>query len=265
MGRVAKHPGNQTEGSAELNSLPKPKAILFDLDDTILDEEGSVGPSWRTVCADIAAQVPGLDQVALLETISRERDWYWSDPDRHRIGRTNPIEANQGIIHRSLKTLGHDLPALARSSSISYRAMRLAATQPFAGAIDTLVGLNQIGVRMALITNGNGSGQRAKVDRFGLEKLFQNILIEGEFGCGKPDPRVYRTSMQALGSRPADTWMVGDNFEWEVAVPQRLGLATIWVDRWGGGIPSGATVQPSHIVRSVTEVLPLAIEAMDTK
>ena len=244
-----------------MNALPKPKAILFDLDDTILDEEGKLGAAWRTVCADIAAQVPDLDQVALLESITRIREWFWSDPERHRIGRTNPVEASQGIIHQSLNTLGYDLPGLARSSAISYREMRVAGTTPFSGAIDTLVGLNQIGVRLALITNGNGAVQRAKVDRFGLEKLFHHILIEGEFGCGKPEPRVYRSSMEALGCRPADTWMVGDNFEWEVVVPQNLGVATIWVDRSGDGLPSGATVQPNHIIRSVTEVLPLAIEA----
>lgn len=248
-----------------MNSLPKPKAILFDLDDTILDEEGSVVPSWSAACADIAAQVPDLDQVALLETISRERDWYWSDQERHRIGRTNPIEANQGIIHRSLKRLGHDLPALARSAAIGYRRIRFDQTRPFPGAVETLVGIHQIGLRLGLITNGNGVVQRAKVDRFGLGNLFHNVLIEGEFGCGKPDPRVYRTSMRALGCRPADTWMVGDNYEWEVAVPQRLGLATIWVDRWSDGLPAGAKFQPSWTVRSVTEVLPLAIDAMETE
>ena len=251
--------------STALTVLPKPAAILFDLDDTILDEEGIVAPAWRAICADIAARVPELNQAALLEAISRDRDWYWSDPERHRVGRTNPVEASQGIIHRSLKTLGHDLPALARSAAISYREFRSNRIQLFPGAVKTLVDLNQLGLRLGLITNGNGLVQRGKVDRFGLGNLFHHILIEGEFGCGKPDPRVYRTSMQALGCRPADTWMVGDNFEWEVAVPKTLGLSTIWVDRWGGGPPSGATVQPSYIIRSVTEVLPLAIEAIGTE
>lgn len=256
--------GSELAASTALNVLPKPAAILLDLDDTILDEEGSIGPAWRVICADIAARVPNLDPAALLEAISRERDWYWSDPERHRIGRTNPVDASQGIIHRSLKRLGHNLPALARSAAISYREMRKNRIQIFPGAIETLVGLNQFGLRLGLITNGNGAVQRAKVDRFGLADYFHNVLIEGEFGCGKPDPRVYQASMRALGSRPSNTWIVGDNLEWEVGVPQQLGLTAIWVNRSGDGPPSGASIRPNAIVRSVNEVLRLAQRALGT-
>ena len=248
-----------------MSGLSKPDAILFDLDDTILNDERSVEPAWRKVCADVAAQVSDLNQVELYETISRRGTWFWSDPERHRIGRTNPVEASYGIIHESLQTLGHDLPSLARSAAESYREMRSAGAQLFAGALDTLIGLDQLGLRLGLITNGNGPAQRAKIDRFGLAKLFHHVLIEGEFGCGKPDPRVYWTSMNALGCRPSNTWMVGDNLEWEVAAPQQLGLTAIWVDPSGHGLPLGTSIRPSSIIRSVTEVLPLARSAMRHK
>ena len=111
-----------------------------------------------------------------------------------------------------------------------------------------MIGLDQLGLRLGLITNGNGPAQRAKIDRFGLAKLFHHVLIEGEFGCGKPDPRVYLTSMNALGCRPSNTWMVGDNLEWEVAAPQQLGLTAIWVDPSGHGLPLGTSIRPSSII-----------------
>ena len=245
-----------------MSGLSKPDAILFDLDDTILNDERSVEPAWRKVCADVAAQVSDLNQVELYETISRRGTWFWSDPERHRIGRTNPLEASYGIIHQSLQMLGHDLPSLARSAAQSYREMRSAGAQLFAGALDTLIGLDRLGLRLGIITNGNGPAQRAKIDRFGLAKLFHHVLIEGEFGCGKPDPRVYWTSMNALG-RPSNTWMVGDNLEWEVAAPQQLGLTAIWVDRWPR--PSFGHLDPAKLIRSVTEVLPLARSAIGHK
>ena len=154
---------------------------------------------------------------------------------------------------------------LARSASQSYREMRSAGVELFAGALDTLIGLDRLGLRLGLITNGNEPAQRAKIDRFGLAKLFHHVLIEGEFGCGKPDPRVYWTSMNALGCRPSNTWMVGDNLEWEVAAPQQLGLTAIWVDPSGHGLPLGTSIRPSSIIRSVTEVLPLARSAIGHK
>ena len=36
--------------------------------------------------------------------------------------------------------------------------------------------------------------------------------------------------MDALGVTAADTWMIGDNLEWEVEMPQRLGIYAIWMD-----------------------------------
>ena len=42
-------------------ALNKPRAMLVDLDDTIIDYRSGVDPCWRLVCADAADRVPGLD------------------------------------------------------------------------------------------------------------------------------------------------------------------------------------------------------------
>ncbi len=111
------------------------------------------------------------------------------------------------------------------------------------------------GVRLALVTNGSAAGQRAKIGRFDLAQRFDHIQIEGEHGFGKPEERAYRHALQVLGVDPAETWMVGDNLEWEVAAPQRLGIHAIWVDGPGEGLPAGSMVRPDRIIRTVTELL----------
>ncbi len=62
--------------------------------------------------------------------------------------------------------------------------------------------------------------------------------------------------MEALGVSATDTWMVGDNLEWEVVAPQRLGIFAIWIDVHGDGLPAGSAVRPDRIIRSLTELLP---------
>jgi len=49
--------------------------------------------------------------------------------------------------------------------------------------------------------------------------------------------------------------MVGDNLEWEVAAPQRLGMRGIWCDHFGDGLPSAAAVRPDRIVANLAELL----------
>ena len=36
--------------------------------------------------------------------------------------------------------------------------------------------------------------------------------------------------------------MVGDNLEWEVAAPQRLGIHAIWLDAYKAGLPAGSLI-----------------------
>src|SRR5262249_8711213 len=133
-------------------------------------------------------------------------------------------------------------PALASRMAQRFHAIREAEMCLFPGACETLDRLKEQGVRLALITNGAAEPQRAKIVRFALEHHFEHIQIEGEHGFGKPEARAYTHAMQVLGVGPAETWMVGDNLEWEVAAPQRLGIHAIWCDAYGVGLPADSPI-----------------------
>jgi putative hydrolase of the HAD superfamily len=126
----------------------------------------------------------------------------------------------------------------------------------FPGAHEAIDQLKALGVKLALVTNGAADTQRAKVERFALAHRFDHVQIEGEHGFGKPDERAYLHAMDALGVSAPDTWMIGDNLEWEVQAPQRLGIYAIWIDVHGDGLPDGSTVKPDRIIRSLAELVP---------
>ena len=134
------------------------------------------------------------------------------------------------------------------------RTQRAAGFEPFPGALDTVRWLRQSGCRLALVTNGSGEMQRGKIVRFGLASLFDAILIEGELGFGKPDPRIYKQALEELSVTAADTWMVGDNLDWDVAQPQRMGILGIWVDARGTGVPDTSDVRPDRVVRGLSDL-----------
>ena len=234
--------------------MNKPRAMLIDLDDTIIDDGGGVEACWRLVCAAAADRVPALDADDLFHEILRTRHWYWSDPERHRTGRADLRAASIGIVRSSLCKLGFDLPDLAHDLGVLYRTKRSQGTELIPGAVEALRRFRSSGIGLALITNGSGAGQRAKIDRFDLGRHFDYIFIEGEMGFGKPDREVYLMAMSALGSEPADTWCVGDNLEWEVAAPQTLGIYCVWIDPTGAGPPVKSGVTPDLIVASIAEL-----------
>jgi putative hydrolase of the HAD superfamily len=83
-------------------------------------------------------------------------------------------------------------------------------------------------------------------------------VIEGEMGVGKPEEVVYRYALSRLRVKPEEAWMVGDNLEWDVGAPQRLGLRGVWVDGPGQGLPRGSAVVPYRIIRAFPDLVAFA-------
>jgi len=231
-----------------------PRAVLLDLDDTILDDTGSVSSCWLEACRAHRNELGIVGPITAYVSIERVREWYWSDPERHRVGRLDLAAARRAVAHLALKDVGLDDEALAGKIGDTYHELRDAGLQPFDDAIDTVEWLRASGCRLALLTNGSAQMQRSKIVRFALAGHFDTILIEGEVGFGKPDPRVYQRALELLDVAPGDTWMVGDNLEWDVAEPQRQGIYGIWLDVRGSGLPQGHPVRPDRIIRRLAEL-----------
>ena len=137
----------------------------------------------------------------------------------------------------------------------AFTEMRRQEYRLYPDAHATVDALRARGVKLALVTNGASEMQRAKIERFDLEHRFDHIQIEGEFGQGKPELAVYRHALERLGCEACDAWMVGDNYEWEVVAPQKLGMAGIWYDPFGAGVPAHATALPTRIITRLSELV----------
>jgi putative hydrolase of the HAD superfamily len=147
-------------------------------------------------------------------------------------------------VQRAFATLGIENLALAHDMADTYAAEREALICFFPQAEATLQYLCDHHVVLALITNGAAQHQRQKVQRFGLERFFTTILIEGEVGYGKPEEAVYLRALETLDLAPDAVWSVGDNLEWDVSAPQQLGMFGIWHDVRAQGLPPTSPVIP---------------------
>jgi putative hydrolase of the HAD superfamily len=236
--------------------MDQPRAILFDLDDTIIDDSSNVTEGWLAAVEYEASALNGLATADVVAAVHEVRTWYWSDPERHRVGRADLRAASAWIVTEALRRFDLDDAALGRRIAHHYHDLREGARSLFPGAIETLERVRSLGIAAALLTNGDTAGQRAKIVQFDLARHFDYVCIEGEFGCGKPDERVYRGALESLSCAPEQTWMVGDNLEWDVAAPMWLGITGIWHDRFKAGLPEPCEVRPDRIVYGVNELLP---------
>jgi putative hydrolase of the HAD superfamily len=237
-----------------LNSQSVPRAIFLDLDDTILDFSGGVDAGWTIVCHEVADRAQGVDAGKLKAAIYQVRDSFWADPELARAGRKDLRDASRRIVQEALTQCGISAPPLAKEIAERYRDVREEGLALFPGALEALDRLKVLGVRLALLTNGTSSDQRAKLQRFDLAKYFDCICIEGELGFGKPDERVFDKALRTMLCRPEDASMVGDNLVADIIPAMTLGIEGIWLDRLAAGPPPGTAPLPDRIIRALGEL-----------
>jgi putative hydrolase of the HAD superfamily len=79
------------------------------------------------------------------------------------------------------------------------------------------------GVRTGLISNSWGAG---RYDRSQFPELFDGVVISGEVGIRKPDPRIYALGAEAVGLAP-EVCVFVDDLAGNLKPARELGMATV--------------------------------------
>lgn len=238
--------------------MDKPKAILFDLDNTLLAWSDTIAQAWESLCSRHSARLgdTSLFSKTILDALSTLNAG--SDPP------TEQSVLLRQAVSNAFRELGIEDMDLAAEIADAHESERVEISRPLPGTTDTLRYFKEEGVKLALITSGSGERQRGKVKKHGLEVFFDVILIEGEIGYGKPEERVYLEALEQLGVTPSETWMVGDGLEWDIETAQKLGILGIWVvwpaskyilmDLPPDAYPENSHVRPDRIIQRVSEL-----------
>ena len=232
-----------------------PQAILFDMDDTLLFVNVTADSAWKEACNLAVKEPKPYNTEEFLNQLNTVRNWYWSDAERHRVGRLDLHGARTAIIRMALEKLGCNDEQAANNIAANYANILDGALEFFPNAENTLKELVKKRVKLALLTNGAGEAQRAKIQRFKLGRYFSICLIEGELGYGKPDQRFFKMALDKLGVMPNQAWMVGDDLERDITGAQAAEIFSVWYDFREAGLPASSTVKPDRIINNLAELL----------
>jgi putative hydrolase of the HAD superfamily len=237
-------------------------AILIDLDDTLVVEEGAAVAAFAATARAAAVHHP-IDAAALAvaaRTRARElwragstypfcqrigiSSWeglwcrFEGDADELRALRAWAPEYRREAWRRALADQGVDDEVLAAELGERFGTERRALCETFADAATTLDALHGEHA-LALVTNGASCLQREKLATSGLADRFDAIVVSGDLGAGKPDPAIFAHALRALGAEPGEAVMVGDNLAKDVDGALAAGLGAVWVNRDGKERPGG--------------------------
>jgi len=228
------------------------RAVIFDLDDTLVPERAFWDAAFEAVCAE--AGLPAREvQVAVIRSAQeqwRATEWY---PQCDALGLGSPSwlfsdalgdapviaglqEHVPGMRRRAWETA---LGARGIDTEHAGRLLRALMDQVgrhHAPYEDVLPMLSQLGpYRLGVLTNGPSDLQRAKMRAAGLDGLFEGVAISAEVGHGKPAPQAFAHVAAMLNVDAAQCVMVGDSIPRDVHGAIGAGMRPVHLDRHGDG------------------------------
>jgi HAD superfamily hydrolase (TIGR01662 family) len=110
---------------------------------------------------------------------------------------------------------------------------------PVPGSREGLRRLADTGVRLGIVSNADGlmSARLAELDVCqvgpGLAVEVECVIDSGEIGVMKPDPRIFRVALDAMGVDAERVWYVGDMPAIDVVGARRAGIRPFVIDPLG--------------------------------
>ncbi|WP_379126892.1 HAD family hydrolase [Paenibacillus sp. sgz500958] len=254
------------------------KAVLFDLDDTLLWDDRSIEEAFEFTCKSAGESIDPQELEAAVRKEARGLyESYETFPFTQMIG-INPFEALWGNftageqeefrqmeqlapVYRKeswrlgLASLGVHDEELAETLAARFAAERRSRPYMYEETLQILEQLHG-NVKLLLLTNGCPALQQEKLDGVPeLTPFFDHIVISGTFGRGKPDKSIFQHALSRLEAAPEECIMVGDKLTTDILGGLSAGLTTVWINR-NGKLPN-AEIQPDYEITHLDELLPL--------
>ena len=146
---------------------------------------------------------------------------------------------------------------LAAAYSRQYASPEREPTSLFDGAMDTLLGLRERGIELAIATGKSRRGLDRVLGSLGLADFFEATRCADETRS-KPHPQMLHEIMAVRSKTPDEVLMVGDS-EYDLAMAVQAGVRSVGVSFGVHGSERLAPYQPLAIIDGLPDLLDLAV------
>jgi phosphoglycolate phosphatase len=164
--------------------MQRPRAILFDWDNTLVD-------SWSVIHDALVVTFKAMGHVP------------WTLEETKQRVRHSLRDAFPGLF-------GTRWEDARRLYLDAFTAIHLERLRPLAGAEGLLGSLAEDGYYLAVVSNKTGRLLRREAEHLGWSRYFRHMVGAGDASADKPHPAVILAALWESGIDPAAAWLVGD-------------------------------------------------------
>ncbi len=218
------------------------RAVIFDLDGTLVDHAGSATKGLETWLPELGATLTD-DLLAA---------WFAAEETHFPAWRAREVtfaEQRRRRLRDFLPLIDSPVGDDAELDAVfaGYLRHYEAAWTCFDDVKETLDAMSHLAVTTAVLTNGADEQQHAKLKAVGLAGRCAHVFTAESLGAAKPDPSTYRHVCEALKINVHNALHVGDSYALDVEAPRRAGLRAVHLDRDGvGPIEEPARIRSLH-------------------
>lgn len=194
------------------------KAVVFDLDDTLISEKEYIRSGFRQVSKKIAKK-NNLD-----------KDYVY------KIMYDTFNEDSKNVFNRVLDKLNIQYEKEDIKELINYYRGHMPDIKLYDDAKYILDTLKAKGIKLGMITDGYKITQRNKLEALNIGDYFEHIVVTDELGreFWKPHQKPYEIIKKKLGLEYENMVYVGDNVSKDFVTANKLGMNTIFINREEG-------------------------------
>ena len=221
------------------------KAVLFDLDGTLLDRDRSLK---QFVEAQYDRFSEGLDYVSKTSYVTRFieldcRGHVWKD----KVYQTLVEEFDISSV--TWQMLLEDYTAQFQRHCIPFRGMAVMLNE-----------LKQRNYLIAIVTNGRSEFQRRSISGLRIQNDLDVILVSEEEQIRKPQVEIFQRAVNRLAVRASESVFVGDNYKADIIGAKNAGMKTIWKRN-----PYGSADREADAIIDELDEIPRILESFDRK
>jgi putative hydrolase of the HAD superfamily len=205
------------------------RAVFFDAGETLVHPH----PSFTELFAQVLRREGfDVDEAAVAAKVHVIGERFSEAARDEELWTTSPARSQAfwlSVYERFLDAL--EVPGAPELHTILYREFTdLANYRAFEDVRPALDALREAGLLLGVVSNFE-EWLEGLLDALGMADDFAVRVVSGAEGMEKPDPRIYALALERAGVDADRSAFVGDNPEFDVDPPAKLGMFPVLIDR----------------------------------